>query len=47
MVHIGVFDGLTGQLINRYRINTEVESESHFVEDDLSELKAVYDKFVQ
>mgnify|MGYP000844321819 FL=1 len=47
MVHIGVFDGLTGQMINRYRINTEVDSESYFVEDDLSDLKVVYDKFVQ
>lgn len=46
IIHIMVVDGQTNDILNRYQINANLKSQNVTVEDDLSELQAIYDNFV-
>lgn len=45
IIHIAVFDGQTQQRLGEYRLNAQIEQERVEIEDDLTELQAIFDTF--
>lgn len=46
MIHISIFDSLTNTLLDEFEINAQSNTEKQVVEDDLEELKAIFNQFV-